>query len=1165
VNFQAYLETLLNDKRFEKLYQYIEERRSDINLSGIAGSSLAFVIAALHKKVERNIFVTIADKESALYLMNDIETILNDAHKDLSNKTVLYFPTSYKNVFEASTPDNVNILHRSTVLYRLHKQERNIIVITCPEGYIEKIQTADNISKASFEIHVDESLTIDFMTEVFYSYEFTPVDYVYEPGQFAVRGGIVDVFGYSYNKPYRIEFSTDKIASIRSFDPYTQLSENNPDTSGQKISILSNVSQKKKKACPESRLCRNELREWEEGSDVFQLIEPNTIFFNNINFGEIEKALTEELEKISGNAENDDAFIRDLPDRFCSAAQILSEIQKYIIIEQVASQSEYQIDFIYKPHPHFAKNIDMLAKTIQEYSEHSFKIVFCSDNKNQLLRLETIINDASERLNIKIAENIYFSEQVVNQGFIDPALKIVFLNEHQIFDRYHRFKFRERYNTAEALTIRDLNNIQPGDFVVHTDYGIGQYAGLEKLDINGREQEAICIVYKNNDLLYVSIHSLYRISKYAGKDGTPPTPDKLGSTSWQRKKYKAKSKVKDIARELIKFYALRRQSEGHSFIPDTYIQNELEASFIYEDTEDQAKATGDVKKDMEAEYPMDRLICGDVGFGKTEVAIRAACKAVTDGKQVAILVPTTILALQHFKNFEERFKDFPVTIDYLSRFKTYRKVKEILHRLEFGKIDILIGTHKILGKDVIFKDLGLLIIDEEQKFGVAAKEKIRHKKINVDTLTLTATPIPRTLQFSLLGARDLSVIKTPPPNRYPIHTEIISFNTTRFREIIMYEINRGGQVFYVHNKIFNIEEVAGMINKICPELNVKIGHGQMEGNELESIVLDFIDGKFDVFVCTTIIESGMDIPNANTMLINDAQNIGLSDLHQLRGRVGRSNKKAFCYLLTPPLDSLNENAKKRLKALSEFSDLGSGLQISMRDLDIRGAGNLLGAEQSGFISEIGYETFQKILDEALEEIKEEEQTNVSQNYYNAVKDCLLETDLSISIPDSYVSDINERLFLYKDLSNLDTERKLDIFTENLKDRFGEVPRQTIELIESVKLRLIAKEMGIVKLVLKNNTMNCYFLDTKDEDFFAQPVYAEILDYIIQNPETCSMKKACPERMRRDKKDQLLLMFKDVKSISEAKNIFEKILNAFEVKNSQKNLIKNIVFLQKSNI
>jgi transcription-repair coupling factor (superfamily II helicase) len=716
----------------------------------------------------------------------------------------------------------------------------------------------------------------------------------------------------------------------------------------------------------------------------------------------------------------------------------------------------------------------------------------------------------------------------IHEGFTDTERKICCFTDHQIFDRYHRFRLKDNYSAREAVTLKEIYNLSPGDYITHIDHGVGRYAGLEKIEVNGKQQEAIKLVYDNQDLLYVSIHSLHRISKFVGKDGTPPTLNRLGSNAWNKLKAKTKDRVKDIAKDLIKLYAQRRASSGHAYPPDNFMQHELEASFIYQDTPDQVKSTTDVKKDMEADFPMDRLICGDVGFGKTEVAVRAAFKAVCDSKQVAVLVPTTILALQHFKTFSDRLAEFPCKVEYINRFRSAKKQKEILKDLEEGRLDILIGTHRLISKDVKYKNLGLLVIDEEQKFGVATKEKLRQLKVNVDTLTLTATPIPRTLQFSLMGARDLSIISTPPPNRYPIHTELHVFNEVSIRDAIMYEVSRGGQVFFVHNRIHNINDIAELIQRLCPGIRITTGHGQMDGSVLEQTMLDFIDGQFDVLVSTTIIESGLDIPNVNTIIINEAQNYGLSDLHQLRGRVGRTNKKAFCYLLAPPLSVLTDDARKRLKTIEEFSELGSGFNIAMRDLDIRGAGNILGAEQSGFISEIGFEMYQKILDEALFELKQKDfkelysEEQISKQEF--VKDCQIETDLEVLIPDTYVSIVSERLALYKELDSIADEENLLMFQNRLIDRFGPVPVQIQELMNTVRLRWLAAQSGIERIVMKNGEMKAYFISNPESDYYQSEVFTHIINFVKEHPRFCKLREA---------NNKLILVISNVSSVAEA--------------------------------
>ena len=783
---------------------------------------------------------------------------------------------------------------------------------------------------------------------------------------------------------------------------------------------------------------------------------------------------------------NDTGFIAELMDKqpasnlLLTGSEFLEHLLGFSTIEtgrQFFFKKGTTILFNTSPQPSFNKNFDMLIGDLRRNTAAGFRNFLLSDNVKQSERLLTIIDDIQAKNESEHPIEFTSLFYSLHEGFIDKDLKIACYTDHQIFERYHRFHLRDGYTSKEALTLKEVYDLKPGDYVTHIDHGIGRFDGLEKIENNGREQEAIRLIYKNDDILYVSIHSLHRISKYIGKEGTVPTLNRLGSDSWNKLKNKTKSRVKDIAKELIALYAKRRATEGVAYSPDTYLQTELEASFIYEDTPDQIKATVDVKKDLEASYPMDRLICGDVGFGKTEIAIRAAFKVVAESRQVAILVPTTILALQHYKTFSDRLRDFPCTVNYINRFKSPKNQKKIVEEIESGKIDILIGTHRLLSKDIKFKDLGLLIIDEEQKFGVTSKEKIKHFKVNVDTLTLTATPIPRTLQFSLMGARDLSIINTPPPNRYPVQTELHTFNEEIIKEAVEYEISRGGQVFFVTTRIQNIMEIAGMVQRIVPHANVVVAHGQMEGHKLEKVMVEFIEGEHDVLIATTIIESGLDIPNVNTIIINEAHHYGLSDLHQLRGRVGRSNKKAFCYLLAPPMSVLTDEARKRLRTIEEFSDLGSGFSIAMRDLDIRGAGNILGGEQSGFIAEIGFEMYQKILDEAIRELKEQDfkELYLEEHPAEFIRDCQIETDFEVLIPDHYITNITERLSLYKELDSIDNEQALGKFRARLIDRFGPVPEQSESLIQTIRLRWLAKKIGFEKLVLRNNRLTCYFI------------------------------------------------------------------------------------------
>jgi transcription-repair coupling factor (superfamily II helicase) len=855
---------------------------------------------------------------------------------------------------------------------------------------------------------------------------------------------------------------------------------------------------------------------------------------------------------------------------FTDEVRIKTGSDKFSVIEwgtRFHYSDSTEIEFRTSPQPSFNKNFDLLSQDLNKHLNEGYKNVIFTDSARQGERLYAIFQDLpvlpsspSPREGApfpagKAGVMVPFSAQMlsVHEGFVDHDLKLVCYTDHQIFNRYHRYRLREKFSKDRALTIKELTGLKPGDFVTHIDHGIGKFAGLEKIEVNGKPQEALRLMYRDNDILYVSIHSLHRISKYSGKDGAIPSLNKLGSATWQNLKQKTKSRVKDIAKDLIALYAKRKAANGFSFSPDTYLQNELEASFIYEDTPDQVKATRDVKKDLEKSYPMDRLICGDVGFGKTEVAIRAAFKAVTDGKQVAVLVPTTILALQHYNTFKERLKDFPCNIDYINRFKSQKQQSETIQKLVDGKIDIIIGTHRLLGKEIKFKDLGLLVVDEEQKFGVAAKEKLKALRVNVDTLTLTATPIPRTLQFSLMGARDLSIINTPPPNRYPITTEVHTFSEALIREAINYEVSRGGQVFFIHNRVKDILGVVTMIQKLCPKIKIAAGHGQMDGDKLEETMLGFIEGEYDVLVSTTIVESGLDIPNANTMIINHAENFGLSDLHQLRGRVGRSNKKAFCYLLAPPLSVLTPEARQRLKALEEFSELGSGFNISLRDLDIRGAGNLLGGEQSGFISDIGFEMYHKILDEAMQELKESDFKSLFESERSKdgegrkgeknnglhsdksslpfLKECQIDTDLEILIPDNYVNSISERLNLYKTINDIEDESGLSDFEKNITDRFGPVPLPVQELINTIRLRWKARELGFEKIILRNSKFTCHFIRDEKAPYFQSEIFTNILGFVQSHHKICRM---------REEKGKLTLVFNDVPGVEKANEFLKRV-------------------------
>ncbi|MCX6232177.1 MAG: transcription-repair coupling factor [Bacteroidetes bacterium] len=1079
------------------------------SIKGLNGSSLVLVANAIIKQCQGIHLFILSDKEKAAYFYNDLENLSGEASFDYDNKNILFYPTSYKKPYQVEETENANVLLRSEVLNRLSQSRHAPIIVSYPEALCEKVITKKNLQSNTLKLKKGESVNHDFIMDLLIEYEFERVDFVVESGQFSVRGGLIDVFSFSNDFPYRIEFFGDEVESIRSFDPVNQLSKQQLDN----ISILPNIQHHKFSEFRESLLefipkpASIWIENMEYASDKI-----------NAEFVKAEQAF-EAIALDTGHKKPQQLFV--------TASEFLREILDFNIIEignYPMLKNNKEIFFNTSPQPVFNKNFEMLFRNLVENTENGYQNIIVSDNQKQIERLDRIFTEINTN-----KEHISYTHLncALNEGFIDNDLKLCCYTDHQLFERYHKYKLNEFSQNKEALTLKEIYDLKPGDYVTHTDHGIGRYGGLEKINNNGKEQEAIRLIYKEDDILYVSIHSLHRISKYSGKEGSLPSLSRLGSPAWQNLKNKAKQKVKDIAKDLIKLYAERKAAKGFAFNADTYLQNELEASFIYEDTPDQLKATNDVKKDMEADFPMDRLVCGDVGFGKTEIAVRAAFKAVADSKQVAILVPTTILALQHYKTFRERLKDFPCKTEYINRFKTTAQKTQILKDLKAGKIDILIGTHRLVSKDVGFKDLGLLIIDEEQKFGVAVKEKLKQIKVDVDTLTLTATPIPRTLQFSLMGARDLSIINTPPPNRYPVHTELHSFNEELIRDAILQEVSRGGQVFFVHNRVQSIMEVAGMIQRLLPDIKVAIGHGQMDGHKLEKVMLDFIDGEYDVLLATTIIENGLDIPNANTIIINEAQSYGLSDLHQLRGRVGRSNKKSFCYLIAPPLTVLTDEARKRLKAIEEFSEIGSGFNIAMRDLDIRGAGDILGGEQSGFISEIGFDIYHKILDEAITELKETEFHDLYHNEDDEivfVKDCTIETDLELMIPDEYIKNITERLSLYKELDSLETDEELAAFNIRLIDRFGAVPKPTEELINTIRLRRMAKHIGFEKLILKQQKLIAYFVSNQDSPYFQSAEFTNFLQYLQLNPRSVRMK---------ENKGKLSIVFDNVDSISKA--------------------------------
>ncbi|WP_081210380.1 transcription-repair coupling factor [Salegentibacter sediminis] len=1087
-----------------------EKNVSKIQLKGLVGSSLSFVTANAFKEVDKPFLLIFNDKEEAAYYLNDLEQLLGD-------KNVLFYPGSYRRPYQIEETDNANVLLRAEVLNRINSRKKPAIIVTYPDALFEKVVTRKELDRSTLKISVGDELSLDFVNEVLFEYKFKRVDFVTEPGEFSVRGGIIDVFSFSNDEPYRIEFFGDEVDSIRSFDVETQLSTDKV----KKISVMPNVEDKH----------LDEIRD----SFLRYISNQTVVFVKNLDL------LTAQADKLFSKAEeafqklSEEVKHSEPEALFCDGQLIRSQLKEYMVVElsnQAYLEPEKIIEFQIRPQPSFNKQFDLLIDNLIENQENGYKnYIFCV-SEQQAKRFHDIFDDQEKEVKYETITLSLF------QGFIDEPGKNVCYTDHQIFERYHKFHLKNGYAKKQAITLKELNNLEVGDYVTHIDHGIGKFGGLQKIDVEGKKQEAIKLFYGERDILYLSIHSLHKISKYNGKDGKEPKIFKLGSKAWKNLKKKTKARVKHIAYNLIELYAKRRLQKGFAFGPDSYLQHELEASFIYEDTPDQSTATQAVKEDMENERPMDRLVCGDVGFGKTEVAIRAAFKAVDNGKQVAVLVPTTILAFQHHQTFSERLKDFPVTVDYLNRFRTAKERRETLADLENGKVDIIIGTHQLVNKAVKFKDLGLLIVDEEQKFGVSVKDKLKTIKENVDTLTLTATPIPRTLQFSLMAARDLSTISTPPPNRYPIETNVIRFSEETIRDAVSYEIQRGGQVFFIHNRIENIKEVAGMIQRVVPDARIGVGHGQMEGKKLEKLMLSFINGEFDVLVSTTIVESGLDVTNANTIFINNANNFGVSDLHQMRGRVGRSNKKAFCYFITPPFSAMTEDARKRISALEQFSELGSGINIAMKDLEIRGAGDLLGGEQSGFINEIGFETYQKILNEAIEELKENEFKDLYSGDEdiedkNFVKETQIDTDFEILFPDDYINNITERLNLYTQLNKITSEEDLQKFEAELTDRFGELPVQAVDLLNSVRIKWIASKIGLEKVVLKQGKMIGYFIADQQSRFYQTNNFTRVLQYVQSHPQNCTMKEKKTRSGLR-----LLLTFEKVNSIERALKVLE---------------------------
>ncbi|MEG1021148.1 MAG: transcription-repair coupling factor [Myroides sp.] len=1100
----------------QQLQQQLNKLGNKIHAKGFIGSALSFQIQALFKESDQHFLLIFNDKEEAAYYLNDLENLI-------SKDYVLFYPGSYRRPYQIEETDNANVLLRAEVLNRLNARKKPVVIVSYADALFEKVVTRKQLDKNTLKIAVNDKMTIDFVNEVLFEYNFKRVDFVSEPGEFSVRGGIIDVFSFSNENPYRIEFFGNEIDSIRAFDVETQLSiETN-----KKITIIPNVENKFLQENRESFL---------------NYISPNTVLFIQ-NTVLIKEQLTKMFQKATEAFDKLNKDVQHLaPDQmFLPSAEFLQKADDFTVVE-LAQQNfftpNFSVEFHFNPQPSFNKQFDLLIENLNQNTENGFtNYLYCS-SESQSKRFEEIFSSLKDQN--KSIQQYKTVVMPLFQGFIDKENQIACYTDHQIFERYHKFSIKNGYTKKQTITLKELTTLSVGDYVTHIDHGIGKFGGLQKIDVEGKKQEAIKLVYADNDIVYVSIHSLHKISKYNGKEGTPPKIYKIGSGAWKALKQKTKARVKHIAFNLIKLYAKRRLEKGFSCAPDSYLQAELESSFIYEDTPDQLKSTIEVKADMESDRPMDRLVCGDVGFGKTEVAIRAAFKMVDNGKQVAILVPTTILAFQHHKTFTERLKDMPVNVAYINRFKTAKQKAETLKDLAEGKVDILIGTHQLVNKNVVFKDLGLLVIDEEQKFGVAVKDKLKTIGENIDTLTLTATPIPRTLQFSLMAARDLSVITTPPPNRYPIETNVVGFNEEVIRDAIAYEIERGGQVYFINNRIENIKEVAGMIQRLVPHAKVGIGHGQMEGKKLEDLLLSFMQGEFDVLVATTIIESGLDVPNANTIFINNANNFGLSDLHQMRGRVGRSNKKAFCYFITPPYSVMTEEARKRISALEQFSDLGSGFNIAMKDLEIRGAGDILGGEQSGFINEIGFETYQKIMNEAIDELKEnefkdlyEEEQNIDTKEY--VKDIVIESDFEILFPDEYINNVSERLTLYNELATLKTEEELIAFQNKLIDRFGALPRQVVNLLDSVRIKWIASKAGIEKLVLKQGKMIGYFVSDQQSMYYQSAQFRKVLQFIQLYSKLATLKEKQTKNGLR-----LLLTFDHIKSISKALENLQKL-------------------------
>ncbi|MCS7028068.1 MAG: transcription-repair coupling factor [Bacteroidia bacterium] len=1106
------IQTYLASNWLKNLPNYITQTQF-IHLSGISGGLLPVSIATAFYRNVSNILYIAQDKEEALYAYNDLNNL---------GIPTLFMPSAYKRPFQYQTEnvENTQLLQRIQVLNHIVEQ-KPFVIVTYPEAIAEKVIKKEYLQKNKIYVQTGNTLDIQFIVELLQEYAFEQVDIVYEAGQFAVRGGIIDVFSYAAPYPYRIELWGDTVQSIRTFDPETQLSIQNVDT----ITLLPDIQ-----------------THYQENSHIslMEFLPNKTVaFVKNLDFvTQMISKCFETAVKTFFDAQQDKTIsIHYVPEQaFIHSEEFIKHLTQWHTVIECGNKPYFNPTQVLHVEsqglPTFMRNFDNFIKHIQQYEKANYKTFICAENEKQIQRIQEIFEDKDL--------NIAFTPLQIglSAGFIDHTYKVVCYTDHQIFEKYYRYKEPKFFKKSEALTIQEFKDLKPGDYVVHIDYGIAKFGGLETLELAGKKQECMKLFYEGGDVLYVSVHSLHKVSKYAGKEGSVPRLHKLGSATWRKAKEKTKKRVKELAFDLLTLYAKRKLQQGFACAPDNYLNYELEANFMYEDTPDQIKAWEEIKKDMESPRPMDRLLCGDVGCGKTELAIRAAFKAVVNGKQVAVLVPTTVLATQHYHTFQERLQNFGVNIRVLSRFRSQKEIKETLSMLKEGKVDIVIGTHRLVSKDVEFKDLGLLIIDEEQKFGVGVKEKLRTIKENVDTLTLTATPIPRTLYFSLMGARDLSTIKTMPPNRQPVHTEVLNFNEQVIKNAIEYELSRNGQVYFVHNRVEDIYSIASLVQNLVPHARILVGHGQMQSEKLEEVMTKFVEHQADVLVCTTIIESGLDIPNANTIIIHNAHLFGLSDLHQMRGRVGRSNKKAFCYLLVPSLASLPTEQRKRLELLEEYSDLGAGFSIALKDLEIRGSGDLLGADQSGFINEMGFETYQQILNEAIQELKKEQFSHIFPEEKDiSPVDCVIETDEELRIPDTYVSNIALRMNLYTELSKIDNEADLNSFKNQLQDRFGPLPGMVQSLVESMKLKWLGKSLGLEKISFKNHVVKCYFIPDKNAPFFKSEAFGKLLEYVAKNGKTHSLKQI---------KEQLILGIQPIADIPEVVKSIEKLVSFIQL-------------------